>query len=272
MGLHWSPSHSDTHPSTIKGHLSSVIDLCNKMIPSASILHPSDSAITDRSHSFRVDAYAEEGEEHDMSNARAAVATGVKTKSAPRARRQPAGPPRRATDKQAKTTQLSEFAELYDQYFPKVFAYVSGRVQDKEISLDIVSDVFEKAYIKGHAVREAAAYMTWLFMIAKNVVIGHYRRHKREIRGMDRMRESLWISEPSPDPEDDTLQSEAASSLLRHLRRLSKRDQELIALKFEGELSYAEISAVLGLSEVNVRVSIFRALKRLRRMMEEEAL
>ena len=37
-----------------------------------------------------------------------------------------------------------EFAELYRQHFPRVFAYVYGRVQDKEISLDIVADVFEK--------------------------------------------------------------------------------------------------------------------------------
>lgn len=164
------------------------------------------------------------------------------------------------------------FVEAYQRYYTKVFAYIYSRVGNVEITKDLAAEVFEKAYIKGHAVREAAAYMTWLFMIAKNVVIGHYRRHKREIKGMDRMKESLWISEPSSDPEDDTLQSEAASSLLRHLRRLSQRDQELIALKFEGELSYAEISAVLGLSEVNVRVSIFRALKRLRRMMEEETL
>ena len=164
------------------------------------------------------------------------------------------------------------FVEAYQRYYTKVFAYIYSRVGNVEITKDLAAEVFEKAYIKGHAVREAAAYATWLFMIAKNVVIGHYRRHKREIKGMDRMKESLWLSERPSDPEDDTLQSEAASSLLRHLRRLSQRDQELIALKFEGELSYAEISAVLGLSEVNVRVSIFRALKRLRRMMEEEAL
>ena len=56
---------------------------------------------------------------------------------------------------------------------------------------------------------------------------------------------------------------------MRHLRKLSDRDQELLALKFEGELSYAEISRVLKLSEVNVRVAIFRALKRLRSLMEE---
>jgi RNA polymerase sigma factor (sigma-70 family) len=56
---------------------------------------------------------------------------------------------------------------------------------------------------------------------------------------------------------------------MRELRNLSRRDQELLSLKFEGELSYAEIARVLGLSDVNVRVSIFRALRRLRTLMEK---
>ena len=59
---------------------------------------------------------------------------------------------------------------------------------------------------------------------------------------------------------------------MSHVRKLSRRDQELLALKFEGELSYAEISRVLKISEVNVRVSIFRALKRLRELMTDARL
>ena len=162
------------------------------------------------------------------------------------------------------------FIEAYERYYTKLFAYVYSRVGNVELAKDLTAEVFEKAYVKGHSVREAAAYTTWLFMIAKNVVIGHYRRQKRENNGLTRIKDSLWLSERPTDPEADTLHGEAVSNLMRHLRRLSDRDQELLALKFEGELSYAEISCVLRLSEVNVRVSIFRALKRLRSLMEED--
>src|SRR3990172_4696198 len=62
----------------------------------------------------------------------------------------------------------SEFAALYSQYFPKVFAYVYGRVQDKELSLDIVSDVFEKAFVKKDSLRSSVAFGSWLFTIARN--------------------------------------------------------------------------------------------------------
>ena len=162
------------------------------------------------------------------------------------------------------------FIEAYERQYTKIFAYVYSRVGNVELAKDLTAEVFEKAYVKGHGVREAAAYTTWLFMIAKNVVIGHYRRQKRENNGLTKMKDSLWLSDRPAEPEAGALHGEAVSNLMRHVRGLSGRDQELLALKFEGELSYVEISRVLGLSEVNARVSIFRALKRLRGLMEAE--
>ena len=162
------------------------------------------------------------------------------------------------------------FIEAYESHYTKLFAYVYSRVGNVELAKDLTAEVFEKAYVKGHGVREAAAYTTWLFMIARNVVIGHYRRQKRENNGMNKVKDSLWLSERPAEPEAGALHGEAVSNLMRHVRRLSCRDQELLALKFEGELSYVEISRVLGLSEVNARVSIFRALRRLRSLMEED--
>jgi RNA polymerase sigma-70 factor (ECF subfamily) len=178
--------------------------------------------------------------------------------------------PRGATEHQ-KTDYETAFVEAYGRYYTRVFAYVYSRVGNVEVSKDLTADVFEKAYVKGRSVRDSAAYSTWLFMIAKNVVIGHFRRHKREINGINKMRESLWLTEDRPSPEQDALRGEAVSNLMRHVKKLSQRDQELLSLKFEGELSYAEISSVLHLSEVNVRVSIFRALKRLRNLIAEQA-
>ena len=164
----------------------------------------------------------------------------------------------------------SAFAEAYEQYYTKVFAFIYSRVGNVELTKDLVAEVFERAYVKGHSVREPAAYVTWLFMIAKNTVIGHYRRHKREINRTEKVKEHLWLSEPHSDPEADVLRGEAVSQLMRQLRNLSRRDQELLSLKFEGELSYAEIGKTLGISEVNVRVSVFRALRRLRALIEAE--
>jgi len=178
---------------------------------------------------------------------------------------------RTGAGRSVQATYETAFVEAYERYYTKVFAYVYSRVSNVEVTKDLVAEVFEKAYVKGHSLREPAAYATWLFIIAKNVVVGHYRHHKREIDGKNKMRESLWLTGGPPSPEDDALRGETVSNLMSHVRKLSQRDQELLALKFEGELTYTEISRVLQMSEVNVRVSIFRALKRLRDLMTEEA-
>ncbi len=166
--------------------------------------------------------------------------------------------------------QLNEFAELYDRYFPKVFAYVYGRVQDKEASLDIVSDTFEKAFIKMHSLRSAEAFGSWLFTIARNEVASHWRKEKPAAKAIQ---DAAWhndlIHQP-PTPEDTLLHRERLSHLVSLLRQLPPREQEIISLKFDAELTNREIAQVLNTSEVNVRVTIFRALRKLRERMEQQ--
>lgn len=181
-----------------------------------------------------------------------------------RTRRSPPALPHR------NSRQLSDFAGLYDQYFPKVFAYVYGRVQNKEAALDIVSDVFEKAYVKMHGLRSADAFSSWLFTIARNEVASHWRKEKPAVKALQ---EAAWNSELNhqpPSPEDALLHRERISHLASLLRQLPPREQEIISLKFDAELSNREISDILRTSEVNVRVTIFRALRKLRTRMEQQ--
>ncbi|MBI2913272.1 MAG: RNA polymerase sigma factor [Chloroflexi bacterium] len=162
------------------------------------------------------------------------------------------------------------FVQLYQSYYTKVFAFVYSRVGNVELSKDLVAEIFERAYVKGHDLREPSAYGTWVFMIARNHVAGHYRRQKREMNGLDRVKDSLWLTEGPPDPESRALRSEQIQHLMRHFRTLPRRDQELLSLKFDAELTYAEIARIMGMSDVNVRVSIFRALRRLRDRLQKD--
>ena len=164
--------------------------------------------------------------------------------------------------------QASEFAELYHQYFPKVFAYVHGRVQDKELSLDIVSDVFEKAFIKKQSLRSQDAFGSWLFTIARNEVSSYWRKEKPAAKAVQ---EAAWEKElhhQPRGPEETLLHKERVDHLTLMLRQLPRREQEIISLKFDAELTNREIANVLGTSEVNVRVTIFRALRKLRERMQ----
>ena len=192
------------------------------------------------------------------------AAAAAATRGQARVRRSPPAPA------SARGLQLSEFAELYDQYFPKVFAYVYGRVQHKEASLDIVSDVFEKAFVKKQSLRSPEAFGSWLFAIARNEVASHWRKEKPAAKALQ---DAAWHSElhqQPASPEDTLLHRERLSHLVSLLRQLPPREQEIISLKFDAELTNREISSILNTSEVNVRVTIFRALRKLRERMAKQ--
>ena len=163
---------------------------------------------------------------------------------------------------------LGEFSDLYHNYFPKVFAYVYGRVQDKEVSLDIVSDVFEKAYMKMKSLRSPESFGSWLFTIARNEVSSHWRKEKPAARAAQ---EAAWENElhhQPKNPEETLLHKERLAALSALVKQLPKREQEIISLKFDAELTNREIAHILSTSEVNVRVTIFRALRKLRERMK----
>ena len=169
---------------------------------------------------------------------------------------------------QVQAIPLSEFSELYNQYFSKVFAYVYGRVQDRETSMDIVSDVFEKAYLKMKSLRSPESFGSWLFTIARNEVSSHWRKEKPAAKAAQEAAFETQLHGQPKSPEESLLHKERVAALSELVKQLPKREQEIIALKFDAELTNREIANILSTSEVNVRVTIFRALRKLRDRMQ----
>ena len=163
---------------------------------------------------------------------------------------------------------ISDFSALYREFYPKVFAYVYGRVQDKEVSLDIVSEVFERAFSKGGSLRSSDAFGAWLFTIARNAVASHWRKEKPTARALHSVAWEWELTQNHRDPEQTVLEREQMAILLYHVHQLSQREQEVLSLKFDAELSNRQISQVMNTSEVNVRVTIYRVLQKLRDRMK----
>jgi RNA polymerase sigma-70 factor (ECF subfamily) len=201
-----------------------------------------------------------------MSTIRIALEDSRKVKTATAAKRNEEERP--AITAEDAAVPVPEFSELYHQYFPKVFAYVYGRVQDREASLDIVSDVFEKAYMKMKSLRSPESFGSWLFTIARNEVSSHWRKEKPAQKAAQEAAIEREIHGQPKSPEETLLHKERLASLSALVRGLPRREQEIIALKFDAELTNREIANILSTSEVNVRVTIFRALRKLRDRMQ----
>ncbi|MEX0683117.1 MAG: sigma-70 family RNA polymerase sigma factor [Dehalococcoidia bacterium] len=198
----------------------------------------------------------------------ARVAIGTTSKAQDRATTREETKPLVAMPAESVAPSIGEFTELYNDYFPKVFAYVYGRVQDKEVSLDIVSDVFEKAFVKVQSLRSRDSFGSWLFTIARNEVSSHWRKEKPAARAAQEAAIENELHHQPKSPEETLLHKERLAFLSSLVGQLPKREQEIIALKFDAELTNREIANVLSTSEVNVRVTIFRALRKLRDRMQ----
>ena len=163
---------------------------------------------------------------------------------------------------------LTDFSSRYRHFYPKVFAYVYGRVQDKEVSLDLVSEVFERAFAKGSSLRSDGAFEAWLFTIARNAVASHWRKEKPAAKALHSVAWEWELTQHHRDPEQTLLEREQMAILLYQVHQLSQREQEILSLKFDAELTNQHIARVMGTSEVNVRVTLYRALHKLRDRMK----
>jgi len=169
------------------------------------------------------------------------------------------------------TRQVSKqeaFAELYDEFMPKVFRYMRYKVNDQQITEDLTSMVFEKALVSFDKYSsDKAAFSTWIFSIARNTLIDYYRTNK--MRQQVSLDEAVEVPSREPSPQEEVEKMAEHECLRVCLLRLPEDDQEIIRLKFAGEFNNRQIAKMLGLSESNVGVRLFRAVKKLREDFNE---
>ena len=160
------------------------------------------------------------------------------------------------------------FAELYEEYLGKVFRYIQYRVNNIQLAEDLTSAVFEKALVNfSKYSKDKASFSTWIFSIARNVVIDYYRVKER--RQTIPLEEATEISSEDLSPEEELLKREEVERLRVCLAELSQEEQEIIRLKFGAELNNRQIAKMLGLSETNVGTKLYRAVRKLRGSFQE---
>ena len=149
---------------------------------------------------------------------------------------------------------------LYAEQLPRVYNFFRYRVGDGPVAEDLTSVTFEKAWrARARYRRDLAAFSTWLFTIARNVAIDHFRQARRHA--------PLEAAEHVPGGETPEELAERRSDLERLARlieRLEDRERELLALKYGAGLTNRAISKLTGFTESNVGTILFRAIRDLR--------
>jgi len=161
-----------------------------------------------------------------------------------------------------------DFAVFYDEFLPQVYRYVRYRVADTATAEDLTAAIFERALRAWNKRRKPNSAASWIFRIARNTVVSHYRwRGRRSHVPLDDAE-----GKPSTDatPEEWVLQTERWARIQEGIQALSRREQDIIALKFGSELTNRAIAPIVGVSEGNVAVILHRAMRKLHAHLERE--
>ncbi len=139
------------------------------------------------------------------------------------------------------------------KYSRMVFAAAYAVLEDTEAARDASQEAFLKAYMGIKNFRGQSRFSTWLYSIAKNCALDMARRRSK--RPTDSLED---VPEPAGVPDRRGMILEEA------MRTLEERERETLNLHYRGGFSAGEIGELLGLTEGNVRVIMFRARKKLR--------
>ena len=156
-----------------------------------------------------------------------------------------------------------DWRAVYEEQLPRVYNFFRYRlgIDDDAAAQDLTASTFEKAWrARKQYQHNLAAFSTWLFTIARNAAVDHYRA-RAPVVPLD---EAAMVAAASATPEAQTALRSDAARLAVLLRTLSDRDRDLIALKYGAEMSNRDIAQATGLSESNVGTILHRAVQALR--------
>lgn len=162
---------------------------------------------------------------------------------------------------QAKSGNDDAFASLYDVYIDDVYRFIFHRVGDKQTAEDLTSQVFLKAWDNlGRYKMRGLPFGAWLFRIARNIVIDHYRTYKETLP-----LEAGAMLKPDPKANvarevERRLEGEWLQTLLQ---RLTDDQREVLTLKFINGLKTGEVAKIMGKRQGAIRALQMRALQSL---------
>jgi RNA polymerase sigma-70 factor, ECF subfamily len=166
----------------------------------------------------------------------------------------------------ARSGDADAFARLYDAYVDRVYRYVYFRVTDDETAEDLTSQVFLKAWENLGRYRPGGPFLAWLYTIAHNAVIDHYRTRKSAVP----LEEVASLVVEKDDLEDRVEFQFDLEAIRGGLQQLTADQQQVLLLRFIAQMSTEEVARAMGKREGAIRALQMRALHTLKKYMEKE--
>ena len=154
------------------------------------------------------------------------------------------------------------FGELYDRYRPRIYRFVSSRVDGPAAAEDLTAEVFLKAL---HHIRNyrdiGGLFSPWLYRIAANAITDHYRRNRRRQKPLEAVRDEAGATDMVLDL---VIKRERRRRAWQAIDRLPRQQRAAMILKFSADLSPDEVGRHLRKSPAAAKLLVHRAVRRLR--------
>lgn len=163
--------------------------------------------------------------------------------------------------------------ELIERFQHRLFRYLLSLTGDKSKAEDLFQETWLRVLERGHQYRPRWRFEVWLFSIARNLVIDMSRLKKGA--SLDQMMdtESGLGFDPAarqPSPLDETLAEEETKRMTQFLQQIPAAFREVLTLRFQEELPLEDVASVIGAPLSTVKSRLYRALEKLREVIEEK--
>jgi len=173
--------------------------------------------------------------------------------------------------------ELSDFDALVRDYRPRILRFLIGMVGDRETAEDLAQECFLRAHQASSGFRGDAAFSTWLMRIAINLA-NDYQRNRRlqfwralvrpkQQEGLAELVESFADNRPSA--ERSLIARQQVQRAWQAAQKLSVQQRTVFLLRFVDEMEIAEIAKTTGLAEGTVKVHLLRAVRAIRKALQE---
>jgi len=154
-----------------------------------------------------------------------------------------------------------EFQQFYQENLGLIYRFVHSQVGNREEAEDLTSQIFLNVVSSIDHERSRLSMKKWLYLIARSIIADYWRAHYRLPKSsLDELLEAGW--EGPAEVEVTASSSGAEARVERLLQALPEKYREVLKCRFLLKLSLKATALQMGVSEANVKVLQFRALKR----------
>ncbi len=156
-----------------------------------------------------------------------------------------------------------DFIDIYEKHFSQLYRFIYYKTYHKETAEDIASHVFLKAFENIDKYDSTkGAVSSWLYRIARNLVIDHYRTKHKTININD-----VWDLAGKDNVEIDVQNKEQLESIKEVLNTLPLSQRDIVIMRIWQDMPYKEIAEVIGKTEASCKMMFSRTITKIRETM-----